>query len=87
MEAKAGCDVLKIAREHQNALVLIGGFDERILETNDRSLIYREIRDLLETMKEIGTPYVFGSDHTISPIVRYDTYLFALDTYREFMMY
>jgi len=30
---------------------------------------------------------MFASDHSLSPIVRYDTYRAALDVYREVMSY
>lgn len=87
MEAKAGCDLLSIARNYKDDLVLIGGFDVRILETNDRDLIEREIIALLRTMKDIGARFVFGSDHTISSDVDFDTYCFALDVFRKHRMY
>ena len=83
LERKAGCDLIEFADEYGDQLIFIGGLDVRILETNDRELIKREIKQLLEAMKTRQVGYVFGSDHTITPTVRYDTYRFALDTYME----
>jgi uroporphyrinogen decarboxylase len=83
LERKAGCDLIEFADKYGDQLIFIGGLDVRILETNDRELIKREIKQLLEAMKTRQVGYVFGSDHTITPTVRYDTYRFALDTYME----
>ncbi len=83
LERKAGCDLIEFADKYGDQLIFIGGLDVRILETNDRELIGREIKQLLEAMKTRQVGYVFGSDHTITPKVKYDTYRFALDTYMK----
>ncbi len=36
---------------------------------------------LLEGIKAVGARMVFGSDHTITPRVQYDTYQYLLDVY------
>ncbi len=82
LERKAGCDPAELGGVYGDRFIYIGGFDVRILETNDRELIASEIKTLLDAMKRLGVGYVFGSDHTITPNVRYDTYRFALDVYR-----
>jgi uroporphyrinogen decarboxylase len=87
MEVKAGCDLLAIAREYKDDLVLIGGFDVRIMETNDRATIEREMVALFQSMKEIGARYVFGSDHTVSSDVSFDTYRHILDIFDAHRMY
>jgi hypothetical protein len=38
-------------------------------------------------MKARGARLVFGSDHSLSPLIRYDTYRHALDVYRRHMAY
>jgi len=87
MEVKAGCDPVRFAEKTECRLVLRGGLDERILETGDRALIRREVARLIQDMKSIGARYVFGSDHSISTNVAYADYLYAVEVYRECMMY
>ena len=87
MEHKAGVDPISLAKTYGRDFIYIGGFDVRIFETNDRALVAREIEKLLQIMKSLEVGYVFGSDHTITPRVDYDTYRFALDVYREHMLY
>jgi len=86
MEVKAGCDLLEFAMKYKDDLVFIGGLDVRILETNDKELIKKEVIRLVEGMKSIGAPYVFGSDHTITPLVQYDSYRYAMDIYQQHRM-
>jgi uroporphyrinogen decarboxylase len=87
MEVKAGNDPLRIAENYGEKLCLIGGLDERILESGDRDLIRRQVRRLVEGMKARGARYVYASDHSISTNVDYDDFRFAIDVYRECMMY
>jgi uroporphyrinogen decarboxylase len=87
MEVKAGCDLFEYAETYGDQLVFIGGLDVRVLETNDRELITREVVRVVEGMKSRGARYVFGSDHSVTPLVTYDTYQHALDVYREHMWY
>jgi uroporphyrinogen decarboxylase len=86
MEAKAGNDALRIARLYGDRLAFVGGLDARILESGDRDIIRRGVTDLVEGMKRLGASYVFGSDHSISTLVRYEDFRFALDVYRGHMM-
>jgi uroporphyrinogen decarboxylase len=87
MEVKAGNDPLGIADRYGDKLALIGGLDARILETNDRAIIREGVSSLIEGMKQRGARYVYASDHSISTLVNYDTFRYALDVYREHRMY
>lgn len=87
MEVKAGCDLLKFAKEYGDKLVFVGGMDVRVLETNNRDLVRKEALRLIEGMKALNCCFIFGSDHTIPPSVNYDTYRYLLDIYQENMMY
>jgi len=87
MEAKAGNDALRIAKAYGDRLAFVGGLDARILESGDRDIIRCGVTDLIEGMKRLGASYVFGSDHSISTLVTYDSFRFALEVYREHMAY
>ncbi len=87
MEAKAGCDIFAFAEQYGDRLAFAGGLDVRILESGDRDLIKREVAGLIEGMKARGARYLFGSDHSLTPLIAYDDYLYALDIYREHMLY
>lgn len=83
LECKADNDLFEIAEKYGDRMLFFGGFDVRILETNDRALIEAKIIELLEKVKSRGISYVFHSDHTVTPLVNYDTYRFALDVYYQ----
>jgi uroporphyrinogen decarboxylase len=84
MERKAeGNDPFLFAERYGDRIAFVGGLDARILETNDRDLIRREVTSYMEGMKSRGARLVFGSDHSLSPLIRYDTYRYALEVYRE----
>jgi len=87
MEVKAGCDTLEFARRYGDEFVFIGGLDARVLESGDRDLIRKETIRLVEGMKSLGARYVFGSDHSLSTNVDYDDFKYAVQVYREHMMY
>ena len=75
MERKAeGNDPYAFAEQYGDKLAFIGGLDARVFETNDREIIRREVAAYMEGMKARGAGLVFASDHSISTLVRYDTY-------------
>jgi uroporphyrinogen decarboxylase len=80
-------DPFAFAEKYGDRLAFVGGLDARVFETNDRDLIREEMVAYLEGMKERGARLVFASDHSVSPLVRYDTYCYALDVFREHMAY
>jgi uroporphyrinogen decarboxylase len=88
MERKAvGNDPFAFAERYGDRLAFVGGLDARVFESNDRRLIRREVADYIEGMKARGARLVFASDHSISPNTRYESYLYALEVYREHMWY
>lgn len=88
MERKAvGNDPLAFAEQYGDRLAFVGGLDTRVLETNDRDIIRQEVSAYIEGMKARGARLVFASDHSISPNTRYESYLYALEVYREHMWY
>jgi len=87
MEVKAGNDPLKFADQYGDRLAFVGGLDARVLESGDRGLIRREVTNLIEGMKQRGASYVYASDHSISTNVDYEDFKFAIEVYKEHMMY
>jgi uroporphyrinogen decarboxylase len=88
MERKAkGNDPFIFAEKYGDKLAFIGGLDTRIFETNDRDIIRREVTDYIEGMKSRGARLVFASDHSITPNTRYESYNYAVQVYREHMLY
>jgi hypothetical protein len=87
MEVNAGCDVFAFAERSRNKLMLRGGFNKVIVESGDRDLIRRELTDFLQRIRDDGVPYVFSVDHSVSTNTSYDAYQYALEIFRENMVY
>lgn len=88
MERKAaGNDPFAFAERYGDRIAFIGGLDARVLETNDPATIRREVAAYIDGMKARGARLVFMTDHSISPRVRYQSYLVALEVYREHASY
>lgn len=79
MERKAGCDPLKFARMYKDKLAFVGGLNAITLESGDREKILAESKELIDGMKEIGAAYIFGSDHSVSPMIKYGDFKAAVD--------
>ena len=87
LEAKAGCDALRIAEQHHDRLTFKGALDARVLESGDRDLIRREVTRLIDGMKRLGAGYIFGSDHSVSARVAYQDYAHAVEVFKEHRCY
>jgi len=88
MERKAkDNDPFLFAEQFGDQIAFVGGLDARVLETNDREIIRREVADYVEGMKARGARLVSASDHSISTNTRYESYRYGLEVYREHMMY
>jgi uroporphyrinogen decarboxylase len=78
IEVKAGMDLLKIYRDYGDVLSLMGGIDVRVLYTNDRALIDRELEAKIPiVMGNYG--YTLHSDHSIPKTVDYETYKYFIE--------
>lgn len=73
IETKAGMDLLKLKREFGARIALIGGMDERVLETNDLAAVDAELEKKLPGAMA-GSGYVLQVDHSVSSNVKYETY-------------
>ncbi|NLV74406.1 MAG: hypothetical protein GXY52_06960 [Chloroflexi bacterium] len=88
MERKAlNNDPFEFAEKYGDKLAFVGGLDARVLESNDRDIIKKEVAEYIDGMKARGGRLVFATDHSISNNTSYDSYRYALDVYREHMWY
>lgn len=87
MEVKAGNDPLRMADKWGDRIGFVGGLDAQILESHDRKAIKRGVVDLIEGMKKRGASLVFGSDHSLSTLIDYSDFVYALEVYKEHRMY
>ena len=83
MEAKAGNDVLEFARQYGDQISYMGNIDVTVLNTNDRDKVREEVVGKIEALTKMRIPYIFQSDHSIPPDVRFETYCYALELLRE----
>ena len=78
MEVKAGMDLLRIYKNYGDVLSLMGGLDVRILCTNDKAAIDKELMEKIPIVKQ-GFGYCLHSDHSIPITVEYDTLKFFFE--------
>jgi len=81
IEAKAGLDVLDLKRRFGARWAFNGNIDVRVLETNDRDLVRREVLTKLNAAK--GGGFIFQSDHSMPDNVDPATYDYAIRLVRE----
>lgn len=84
LEAKAGCDVIKLAEKFTDRVAFMGNIDVTILNTNDRARVNDHVVGLLERVWDLGGDYIFHSDHSVPPDIDFDTYRYAVDLFRDF---
>lgn len=78
LEVKAGMDLLKLKAQFGERIALIGGMDERVLETNERQAVEAELASKVPGVMA-GSGYVLQVDHSVSPLVEYGTYKFFVE--------
>ena len=78
IEVKAGMDLLRLKQCFGDRIALIGGMDERVLETNDCRAVEAELLKKLPGVMD-GSGYVLQVDHSVSPLVEYATYKFFVE--------
>jgi uroporphyrinogen-III decarboxylase len=83
MEYKAGMDMPKLFERFGDKLVYFGNIDMRVLETNDLDVIENELHAKILPVIRNGGRYILHSDHSISPIVEYETFIRYLDMARN----
>lgn len=83
MEAKAGMDVVELAKEYGDQLSFMGNINVVPWSTNDPEAIRSEIEPKLRAMRAMRQPYVFHSDHSIPPTITLESYRLGLEIFRE----
>jgi uroporphyrinogen-III decarboxylase len=82
LEAKADLDVLELKRKYGKRLAFNGNIDVRVLSTNDRKQVRREVLRKLNAAK--GGGYIIQSDHSVTEDVDASTYGCYVQLAREF---
>jgi hypothetical protein len=81
LEAKAGLDVVELKRQYGSRWAFNGNIDVRVLATNDREAVRREVLRKLNAAK--GGGYILQSDHSMPDNVAPDTYDYMIQLARE----
>lgn len=85
LEAKAGLDVVALKRRFGDRWAFNGNVDVRVLATNDRESIRREVLRKLNAAK--GGGYIIQSDHSVPDNVSYDSYDYMRQLVRDYGVY
>jgi hypothetical protein len=85
LEAKAGLDVVALKRRFGPRWAFNGNIDVRVLATNDRALVRREVLTKLNAAK--GGGYIVQSDHSVPDNVAPATYDYLIQLVREYGNY
>lgn len=81
LEAKAGLDVVQLKRQFGSRWAFNGNIDVRVLATNDRQAIRREVLTKLNAAK--GGGFILQSDHSVPDDVSPDSYDYLIHLARE----
>lgn len=73
MEVKAGMDMPRIAAKYGDRITFCGNIDIRIIASNDRALIEKELNRKIIPVMRGGSGFIVHSDHSIPPEVEHDT--------------
>jgi uroporphyrinogen decarboxylase len=78
LEVKAGMDLIALKKRFGDQIALIGGMDARVLETNELPTVEAELLRKLP-LAMAGSGYVLQVDHSVSPLVHYETYSYFVE--------
>ncbi len=85
LEAKAGLDVVDLKRRFGQRWAFNGNIDVRVLATNDREAIRREVLTKLNAAK--GGGYIVQSDHSVPDNVDPASYDYMVELIRKYGVY
>lgn len=78
IEVKAGMDLLKLYELYGDRISFMGGIDVRVLYTNDKQKILKELEEKIPVVKaKYG--YMLHSDHSIPNTVDYESYRYFIE--------
>ncbi len=81
LEAKAGLDVVALKRRYRDRWAFNGNIDVRVLASNDRDRIRREVLRKLNAAR--GGGYIVQSDHSVPDNVKPASYDYMIQLVRE----
>jgi len=87
MEAKAGNNVIEFAAQFGRKISFMGNIDVTVLNRNNPDGTRAEVLRKVRPLRELRVPYIFHSDHSIPPDIRFDTYRAAVETFRSIARY
>ncbi|MCK4294141.1 MAG: hypothetical protein KAY65_13160 [Planctomycetes bacterium] len=85
LEAKAGLDVVDLKRQFGRRWAFNGNIDVRVLATNDREKVRREVLTKLNAAK--GGGFILQSDHSVPDNVDPATYDYMIELVRRYGKY
>ncbi len=85
LEVKAGLDVVELKQQYGGRWAFNGNIDVRVLATNDRALIRREVLTKLVAAK--GGGYIVQSDHSVPENVDPASYDYVIELLRQYGTY
>ena len=85
LEAKAGLDVVELKEQFGDRWAFNGNIDVRVLATNDKEQIRREVLRKLRAAK--GGGYILQSDHSVPDNVAPSSYDYVIQLLREYGQY
>ncbi len=86
IEVKAGMDPVRIFKNYGDVLSLMGGIDVRVLYTNNKNEINKELEAKIPILKQ-KYGYMLHSDHSIPNTVDYESYRYFVDRGLELGIY
>ena len=86
LEAKAHMDLRELKPLYGDKLTFMGNIDIMILISNDRARIEAEVAAKIPLAKQ-GGGYIYHSDHSIAPGVRWETYQYLMQLVDEYGRY
>jgi uroporphyrinogen decarboxylase len=86
LEAKAHMDLRELKPKYGDKVALMGNIDVMVLITNDRDKIEAEVAGKIPMAKKAGG-YIYHSDHSIPPMVTWETYQFLMSLVERYGNY
>jgi uroporphyrinogen decarboxylase len=86
LEAKAHMDIRELKPQYGDRVSFMGNIDIMVLISNDRQRIEAEVAAKIPMAKQ-GGGYIYHSDHSIAPGVKWETYQFLMQLVEKYGSY